>query len=518
MRKRVNKKLTAFFPAAVMSGSLCADMTVFAEEVTNQEVITSEAEEKRTIASEKEGQIAQEETDDSEELSEELPETIPNDQLENVQVENENGELEKKSIVPQSKEIFLQSTGNKSEKKLAWSFNKTTGTLTISGNGSMYDIYVNDGDGGSWTPWDSEEIKKIILGEGVTDIGDFAFFGCTSLKSINIPSSVKTIGERAFQGCTSLESISMPAGTKEIGSMSFMGCNRLKSITFPDSVTSIGFAAFAYNTALKNVVLSKKLLAIDEYAFFGCDKLSELTIPKSVSEIGRYVYGYFGEDLENENRLEGNYVKKYSNIKIKCYTNTVGHKYAKNNGISYELLDGKNSKVKVSGIKLSGISKKIAAGKKIKLTAKVFPSKATNKSVKWTSSNKKVATVDKKGIVTFNKNAAGKSVTITATATDGSKKKATYKILVMKGVVKKVAIFGKKSVKAGKILNLKAKVTATKKANKKLKWTSSNKKYATVNSSGKVKTYKAGKGKKVKITADATDGSGKKKSVTIKIK
>ena len=90
----------------------------------------------------------------------------------------------------------------------------------------------------------------------------------------------------------------------------------------------------------------------------------------------------------------------------------------------------------------------------------------------------------------------------------------------MKDAVKKVAISGKKtkSVKAGKKLQLKAKVTAAKKANKKLRWTCSNTKYATVNSKGKVTAKKAGKGKKVKITAVATDGSGKKSTVTIKIK
>ena len=118
----------------------------------------------------------------------------------------------------------------------------------------------------------------------------------------------------------------------------------------------------------------------------------------------------------------------------------------------------------------------------------------------------------------MKKKSGGKSVIITATAKDGSGVKATYKIKSMKGVVKKVTISGKKSMKAGKTLKLKAKVTATKNANKKLKWMSSNKKYATVSSSGKVKALKAGKGKKVKITAMATDGSGKKKSVTIKIK
>lgn len=179
-----------------------------------------------------------------------------------------------------------------------------------------------------------------------------------------------------------------------------------------------------------------------------------------------------------------------------------------------------NKKIqKVSKITLSGISNKIAAGKKIKLTAKVSPSNAANKKAKWRSSNTKVATVSSSGVVTLKKKSAGKTVKITATATDGSGVKAQYKITSMKGAVKKIAISGGKSVKAGKTLKLKGKVVAThKKANTKLKWTSSNKKYATVNNSGKIKTYKAGKGKKVRITAEATDGSGKKKTVVIKIK
>ncbi len=174
--------------------------------------------------------------------------------------------------------------------------------------------------------------------------------------------------------------------------------------------------------------------------------------------------------------------------------------------------------VKVKGIRISGISKKIAAGKKVKLTADIMPSNAAIKAVTWTSSNKKVATVNSAGVVTMKKKSGGKSVTITVTAQDGSGVKATYKIKAMKGVVKKVAVSGRKSVKAGKSLKLTAKVKASKGANKKLAWKSNNTKYATVTGSGKVKTKKAGKGKKVKITAMATDGSGKKKTVTIKLK
>ncbi len=179
---------------------------------------------------------------------------------------------------------------------------------------------------------------------------------------------------------------------------------------------------------------------------------------------------------------------------------------------------GRESDIKVSKIALTGISKKIAAGKKIKLTAKVFPANASNRSVTWKSSNTKVATVNNAGVVKVKKGSGGKKVTITAMAMDGSGVKSTYRITSMKGVVKKIVVSGKKSVKAGKSLKLKVKVTASKKANKKLKWISSNTKYATVNSSGKVKTKKIAKGKKVKITAFATDGSGKKKTITIKIR
>ena len=177
-----------------------------------------------------------------------------------------------------------------------------------------------------------------------------------------------------------------------------------------------------------------------------------------------------------------------------------------------------SKKVKVTSIRLSGLSKQIAAGKKITLKAAVLPKTASNKKLLWKSSNTKVATVTQGGVVTLKKKTGGKKVTITATATDGSKKYASWKITSMKGIVKKIKITGSKPVKAGKKLKLKAKVTATKKANKKLLWISSNTKYATVNAKGIVTTKKSAKGKTVKITAMATDGSGKKKTVKIKMK
>ncbi len=179
---------------------------------------------------------------------------------------------------------------------------------------------------------------------------------------------------------------------------------------------------------------------------------------------------------------------------------------------------GLKRNVLVSSIKLSATYKNVAVGKKTTVKA-VVNSNATNKGITFTSSNTKWATVNSKtGVVTTKKAGAGKTVTITATANDAGKKKQTIKIKIMKGSVTKVTVKKKSlKVKAGKKVTIKATVkTKGKPANKTLSWKSSNTKWATVNSKGKVTTKKAGKGKTVKITATSTDGTNKK--VTVKIK
>jgi uncharacterized protein YjdB len=174
--------------------------------------------------------------------------------------------------------------------------------------------------------------------------------------------------------------------------------------------------------------------------------------------------------------------------------------------------------IAVKRIKLSGISHKIAAGRKIQLKATVTPKKATDKSLIWSVSDTTVASVTQKGLVTIMPGTGGKTVRIRAAARDGSETIASWTITSMKGKVTKIRISGKTKVKAGKSLKLKAKVKASSGANKKLKWKSSNTRYATVSSTGKVKTKKAGKGHTVKITAMATDGTGKKAVRRIRIK
>lgn len=352
--------------------------------------------------------------------------------------------------------------------------------------------------------WDCG-IAEIYLGKNLKRVGDCAF-GLTKLTEATLLSRIEW-GEGVFSRCSCLTRAEVEEGIAAIPARTFENCISLAAVSLPSSLLAIEHGAFE-DTGLKNLVLPKKVKTIGSRAFYQSEYMESIVIPASVEEIGEDVFRYSGK------------------LTVKCYPDTAGYRYARDNNIPYELLTvsggGGNgdtgSQLKVEKISLSGPSKQIAAGKKIKLTARVYPANASNKAVVWKSGNPKVATVNASGVVTVKKKTGGKSVTITAVAADGSGVSASYKLKSMQGVVKKISISGKKSVKAGKSLKLKAKVAASKKANKKLKWTSSNTKYAKVSNSGKVTARKAGKGKKVKITAMATDGSKVKKSITIRIK
>ena len=167
---------------------------------------------------------------------------------------------------------------------------------------------------------------------------------------------------------------------------------------------------------------------------------------------------------------------------------------------------------------ITGTTRKVAAGKKTKLQVKTSSGVVNPSNLIWTSSNKKVATVNSSGVVTFKKKTGGKSVVITAALKNNRNAKATYKLTATKNPVTKITISGKKTMKINKSQRLKAKVSGKSGAYKTVKWTSSNNKYATVTSKGQVKALKAGKGKTVTITAAALDGSGKKARFKIKLK
>ena len=157
------------------------------------------------------------------------------------------------------------------------------GTLTISGNGSMesYDEYSHRPE---WR-W-GYNVRKVIISNGVTTIGSYAFSGCDNLKSITIPDSVTSIGSRAFSQCTGLTSVTIPDSLTSIESGAFSQCTGLTSVTIPDSVTSIGSSAFSQCTGLTSVTIPDSVTSIGSSAFSKCTGLTSVTIPDSVTSIG----------------------------------------------------------------------------------------------------------------------------------------------------------------------------------------------------------------------------------------
>ena len=113
------------------------------------------------------------------------------------------------------------------------------GVLTITGEGKMYDYSDRNS-----APWVNYNIKRIIIGDGITTIGDGAFAFCNSLTSVTIPNRVTKIGDGAFAFCGSLTSVTIPNSVTTIGEITFYNCSALTSVTIPNSVTEIGGRAF----------------------------------------------------------------------------------------------------------------------------------------------------------------------------------------------------------------------------------------------------------------------------------
>ena len=136
------------------------------------------------------------------------------------------------------------------------------------------------------------ESSKVIIQEGITSIGSYAFDSCTSLTSIAIPEGVTSIGQGAFSGCSGLTGgLVIPEGVTSIDDSAFWGCSGLTSVSLPSKLTSIGGSAFAGCSSLTNVTLPSSLTSIGISAFAGCSSLTgELVIPGKVTSIETFAF------------------------------------------------------------------------------------------------------------------------------------------------------------------------------------------------------------------------------------
>lgn len=217
----------------------------------------------------------------------------------------------------------------------------TSGTLTVSGTGAM-DDYTSL----SYVPWKSvrTSITSIVINDGVTRIGDNAFYGCSNLTSVNIGSGVTSIGQNAFITCSNLTTVDIPDNVETIGVSAFQSCTRLTTVTIgkgatnidrtafygcsdlvsftvdgdntaysseddvlfnkskttlfkypakksgttyniPATVTTIEYAAFAYCSSLTTIDIPYGVTTLEDFAFIDCSGLTSITIPASVTTI-----------------------------------------------------------------------------------------------------------------------------------------------------------------------------------------------------------------------------------------
>ena len=164
---------------------------------------------------------------------------------------------------------------------LTWTFSQGTNTLTISGTGEMWN-YSDEYP----SPWKEirQDIKKVVVEEGVSSIGEQAF-RYSAIESINLPNSLTSIGKDAFYYCINLSSIDIPNSVTTLGVQAFSWCTGLTSIKIPEKVTSINDWTFAYCSGLTSVDLSDGVVSIGWNAFAYCTSLKEIVLPKNVTTI-----------------------------------------------------------------------------------------------------------------------------------------------------------------------------------------------------------------------------------------
>ena len=168
-----------------------------------------------------------------------------------------------KSPVPDDPEPVACGDG------LTWDLDESTGTLRIEGSGDMWDFLNAD------HPWGTD-IKNVITDDGVTNIGERAFWACGSLTDAVISDSVVSIGDSAFKGCVSLSHIVIPDSVTVIEDQAFEGCRSLTQTVIPEGVETIGDHTFGFCTALERIDIPESVTAIGDHAFEGCSSLEQI--------------------------------------------------------------------------------------------------------------------------------------------------------------------------------------------------------------------------------------------------
>ena len=157
---------------------------------------------------------------------------------------------------------------------LTWTLDED-GILTIKGEGDMEDYEYDEHP--SWGIY-FKKISAVVIQDGVTSIGNYAFYECEYLTTVSIPSSVTSIGDDAFEYCENLTSVNIPESVTRIGEYAFSDCTGLTSVTISKGLTSIEGCVFSGCESLSSVTISENIRSIDWLAFGGCTGLAEIKV------------------------------------------------------------------------------------------------------------------------------------------------------------------------------------------------------------------------------------------------
>ena len=246
--------------------------------------------------------------------------------------------------------IFTVSAKSKS---YTWNIDKN-GTLYINGSGIIneYEESYDEDE----IPWFGvrSKIKKVVVGNGITEIGNYAFWDCANLESIEIPASVTYIGVFNFLLDTNLKRINVDGNNKHYSSVDGVLFSKDKksiikypnkkqnTYSIPNTVTNISSYAFRDDTNLEYISLPKNVTSVDYGAFIDCPNLIKVTLPRELTDIASDAFGYLF-------RMGGNV--SVNGFKIYGYKGTAAETYAKNNSFKFVALSNDLPTPSISSLK-----------------------------------------------------------------------------------------------------------------------------------------------------------------------
>ncbi len=392
---------------------------------------------------------------------------------------------------------------------------KSIGNNTFDGCGFIGNLTIPDSVSyiGDSAFYECISNGKIKLGKNIKTIGDKAFYHCRFTGNLVIPNKVTTIGKNAFSAYyydrTYAGTLKIGKKVKIIDDSAFMYCEFKGDLIIPNSVTTIGERAFYESGFSGNLKIGKKVEVIEENAFFRCNFEKTLTLPKSLKSVD--FSAFYCQRIRK--------IVNHSNCTLKafnfmddgseCFVDNKGQKIP----FWGTIKKGTYVKqpVKVSGVTLDPKTAKIFKGEQITLSATVSPTSAFNRKVTWKSSNPKIASVSKKGVVKGRKPG---TATITVTTVDG-KKTAKCRVTVKNLIkVKSVKLDKVAFVNKGDYIALVPSIKPENANNQKVRWESSDPGIAKVDKNGNVKGIEPGI---AYITVTTVDGNKQAKcKVTVR--